>query len=240
MAWHFIEDDHAVEVAAEPVEDLLDARGFLLPFERAQRRVGGEENAFRKPDRRALPKARLWRDQQPLLAERRPVALGILDQLVGLGDPDGAAAALQPVIEQNAGDLAALAGAGAVTEEPAAAETDGIRRVLGCGRYDIEGVVHAPRSGEKTFMGFARIDDAFELGVGEQAFGHNGRGEMRPVAGLRRRDRCHGGRLDEPGRVARRARNADRLERIALVKRFGEAAGLGRGPIDRLIFEFDA
>ena len=79
-------------------------------------------------DRGALGEARQRRDQQPLLAERRPVALGILDQLVGFRDPDGAAAALEPVVEQDAGDLAALARAGAIAEHPAAPETDRARR----------------------------------------------------------------------------------------------------------------
>ena len=71
-----------------------------------------------------MPKARQRRDEEPLLTERRPVALGILNQLVGLRYPNGTAAALQPVVEQNAGNLPALAGTGAITEEPAAAEAD--------------------------------------------------------------------------------------------------------------------
>ena len=52
-----------------------------------------------------------------------------------------AAAALQPVVEQDAGDLAALAGAGAVAQKPAAAEADGILGIVGRGRDDIEGLV---------------------------------------------------------------------------------------------------
>ena len=124
-----------------------------------------------EPDRRALPEPRQRRDQQPLLAERRPVALGVLDQLVGFRDPDRAAAALEPIVEQDAGDLAALAGAGAVAEEPAAAEAHGVLGVVRRGRDDIEGLVDGPRSGEISAMGFARIDDAFELGVGQQAVG---------------------------------------------------------------------
>ena len=41
------------------------------------------------------------------------------------------AAALQPVVEQDAGDLAAFAGAGAVAEHPAAAEANGVFGVVG-------------------------------------------------------------------------------------------------------------
>ena len=124
-----------------------------------------------QPDRRALAEARQRRDQQALLAERRPVALGVLDQLVGFRHPDRAAAALQPIVEQDAGDLAALAGAGAVAQEPAAAEADGVLSVVGRGRDDVEGLVHRPRSGEVAGMGLAGIDDALELGVGQQAVG---------------------------------------------------------------------
>jgi hypothetical protein len=82
-----------------------------------------------EPYRHALLEAGERRDQEPLLTERRPVALGVLDQLVGLRDPDRAPAALQPIVEQHARDLAALARTGAVTEEPAPAEANS---VLGC------------------------------------------------------------------------------------------------------------
>ena len=95
-------------------------------------------------DRRALAKARQRHDEQAFLAESRPVALGILDQLVGLRHPDGAAAALEPVVEQDAGDLAALAGAGAVAQKPAAAEAHGVLGIVRRGRDDIEGVIHDP------------------------------------------------------------------------------------------------
>ncbi len=53
-----IEDDDAIKVLPDPVEDLGDP-GFLdRPFLRAQGRVGGEEYAFGKADRRALSVAR--------------------------------------------------------------------------------------------------------------------------------------------------------------------------------------
>ena len=115
-------------------------------------------------DRRALPEPRQWRDQEPLLSERRPVALRVLDQLVGFGDPDRAAAALEPVVEQDAGDLAALAGAGAIAEEPAAAETDRGLGVIRRGRDDVESLVDGPRTGEISGMRFAGIDDALSMG----------------------------------------------------------------------------
>src|SRR3546814_21156608 len=61
---------------------------------------------------------------QLLLPERRPVALSILDELVRLRHPDRAAAAFEPIVQQHTGDLAALAGAGAVAEHPATTEAD--------------------------------------------------------------------------------------------------------------------
>ena len=58
-------------------------------------------------------------------AERAPVASRVLDQLVGLRQPEGAPAAAQPVVEHDGGDLAALARAGAVAQHPAAPEAHG-------------------------------------------------------------------------------------------------------------------
>src|SRR5258708_3579346 len=123
----FVEDDNAVEtcpglragVAAEPVDDLLNPADLFTPGSSpgqalrlgAQGGVGGEENAFVERDRGALAETRQWRDVGAVAANRDPVALGILDQLVGLGDPDRPAAAFQPVVKQGRGDLAALAGA---------------------------------------------------------------------------------------------------------------------------------
>ena len=130
-----VEDDHAVEIGAQPFHDLFDPRSLHRPARvGAQRGIGGEQDALLQPDRRALAEARQRRHQKPFHAERRPVALGVLDQLVGLADPDRAAAALQPVVEQDAGDLTALARAGAVAEKPAAPELHGIL-----------GIVDAPR-----------------------------------------------------------------------------------------------
>ena len=166
----FVEDDDAVEIRAEPVDDLLTREAFSPARFGAQRRVGREQNAFGQPDRRSLAKARERRHQEPLLAERRPVALGVLDQLVGFRDPDGAAATLQPIVEQDAGDLPALAGAGAVAEEPAAAEADGVCGVLRRGRDDVEGRIDRPGALEMRGMRLAGIDHAFELGVGEEAW----------------------------------------------------------------------
>ncbi len=52
-----VEDDHAVEVSAEPVDDLLDPRDTLPSRVGAQRGVGREQDALLEPDRRALAEA---------------------------------------------------------------------------------------------------------------------------------------------------------------------------------------
>ena len=74
-------------------------------------------------------------------------------------------AALQPVVEDDGRDLAALAGAGAVAEEPAAAETHGVRGIGGRGRGDIVSLVDRVGAGEVAGMRLAAVNDAFELRV---------------------------------------------------------------------------
>ena len=138
---------------------------------------------------------------KPLHAERRPVALRILDQLVGLADPDRAAAALQPVVEQDAGDLPALAGAGAVAEKPAATKANGVLGVVARGGDDVEGRIDRPGAGEEVGMRLAGIDDALELGVRQQAIRDDVRRQMRPIGWLWRRDRGHRRRLHQLGRM---------------------------------------
>ena len=186
-------------------------------------------------DRRTLTEARQRRHQQPLLAERRPIALGVLDQLVGFRHPERAAAALQPVVEQDAGDLSAFAGPGAVAEKPAAAEADGVFSVVGRGRDDVEGLVHRPRSGEMTAMGLAGRDHAFDLGVGQHAVRDDIGGKVRPIAWLGRRHRRHRHRLHQLGGVSLRAGNTDRLQSVSFIKRLGDVAALDRHPVDGLI-----
>ena len=63
----FVEDDDAIEIRAQPIDDLPDARDLLLARIGAQRGVGGEKDALLQPDRRALAEARQRRDQQPFL-----------------------------------------------------------------------------------------------------------------------------------------------------------------------------
>src|SRR3546814_12578351 len=53
-----VEDDHPVEIMAEPFDDLLDPARLAVAALRAKRRIGGEQDAFGEPDRRALAEAR--------------------------------------------------------------------------------------------------------------------------------------------------------------------------------------
>ncbi len=92
------------------------------------------------------------------------------------------AAALQPVVEKDAGDLAALAGASTVAEHPATPEAHGVVGIVGRGGDNVEGLVDNPRSGEMAAMGFARIDDALELRVRQQAGADDIGRQVRPIS----------------------------------------------------------
>ena len=64
-------------------------------------------------------------------------------------------------------------------------------------------------SGQVLGVGSARTADGFELGVGEDAPGHEVRGEHWSVVARRGRSRGHRGRLDEARRVRARAGDSD-------------------------------
>ena len=112
----------------------------------------------------------------------------VLDQLVGLADPDRAAPALEPVVEQDAGDLAALAGAGAVAEKPSASKADSVLCVVTRGSDEVAGFIDRPCAGEEVRMSLAGIDDALKLGVRQPAAGDEVRRQVRPIGRLRRRN----------------------------------------------------
>src|SRR3546814_17553655 len=119
----FIENDGAVEVRPEPFGDLLDAARLALAALRAKRRIGGEEDAFGKPDRRTLAEERQRRDEQALLHERRQVEPRDLEPRLRLGDTKSAAAALQAVVVDGPAALKALTDA-----DDFGRETDGTER----------------------------------------------------------------------------------------------------------------
>ena len=163
----------------------------------------------------------------------------ILDQLVGFGDPDRFGAALQPVIEQDARGLPALAGAGAVAEEPAAAKAHRVFGVIRCGRDNVPGLVDRPRSCEKAGMRLTGVDHGFKLGIGQQSARGGVRKKMRPVTRLWWGDRCHRGRLHEFRGMSARAGNPDRLQSIFFIQRVGDAAALHRLPVEALVGDLD-
>ena len=68
----------------------------------------------------------------------------VIDQLVGLVDPNSLAAALEPVVEDDGGGLAAFADAGAVTDHEATPKAYDVRRIFTRGADDIEGGIHRP------------------------------------------------------------------------------------------------
>ena len=110
----------------------------------SQRGIGREKDAF--PSRIGVP----WRKRDSGVTSSR--SMPSADQsrcassisLSDLLDPDRAAAALEPVVEQDAGDLAALAGAGAVAQKPAAAEADGVLGIVARGGDDVKSLVDCP------------------------------------------------------------------------------------------------
>ncbi len=241
-----VEDDDALEpcpgpragVALQPVDDLLDPRALAPALLGAQRGVGGEQDGVAELDGGVLAVARERDDVALGAAEGGPVADGVLDQLVGLGDPERPAPALEPDVEDDAGDLAALACPGAVAQEPAPPEAHGARS-LACDRaHRVEGLVDRVVAAEEARMGIAGVDQALELGVGENTVGYQTIQDMGPVGRLGRRHRGHGRGLDELGRMGLGAGDDDGLDLVALVERFGDRS-VGRRPVAGLIGELD-
>ena len=125
-----VEDDDAREgvavvftaAAGEPGDDLVEARLLPLPGRRAQRGIGGEEDALRLGD--VGPLADLGQRDYFLLApaDGGPVPARVLEQLVGLAEPERPLPSPQQLVEDDGGDLPALAAAGAVAQHPAAPE----------------------------------------------------------------------------------------------------------------------
>src|SRR3546814_147665 len=153
-----IEDDDAVEVAPQPVDDLSDPGALALALGRAQRGIGGEEDGIAQLNGGTLPVLRERDDVALGATEGGPVAHRVLDQLVGLGDPERPAPALEPVVEDDPGDLAALAGPGAVAQEPAAPEAHGAWRPGVDRAHRIERLVDRVVAGKETRMGLAQIE----------------------------------------------------------------------------------
>src|SRR3954467_13361379 len=88
-------------------------------------------------------------------------------------------------------------------------------------------------------MSLAGADDAFELGVREQAGAEDALRQVRAVARLRGCDRGHRGGLDQTGRVRACAGDAHSLERVAFVQALAQATDLSGRSLAGLVDEFD-
>ena len=232
----FVEDDDAVEGVAvgfagsggQPLDDLVEARAVAVTGRRAQGCVGGEEDPFRARDVVLLAEVRELDDVVGGSADGLPVPAGVLDELVGLREPQRAAAPPQPAVEDDGGYLAALAAAGAVAEHPALAEPDrgpepglvadgrGVvlvrDGVVGCGDPADELVVGADAEERRQVL-LVRVrgqDDALELRVGQCSVDDEPGGQQRFGARLRVGHGGHRGRLHQGGRVRRGAVDHDR------------------------------
>ena len=171
-------------------------------------------------------------------AEVGPVAHRVLDEGLRLRDPHRARASGEPAREDDAGDLAALAGPGAVAEEVALPVGDPARGAIALGGgLDLAPVV---RDGEPARqvggVGGLRHDDRLELGGRQRAACDDGRGQGwgTPFHERRRgrRHRGHGHALDEGRGVRHRAHDLDPLRRVAGVDLRDRLVG-ARGGVDR-------
>ena len=219
-----VKDDHAIKTMAafllqsprEPGDDLLQPGAFALAGRGSQCGVGGKQYAGLLGNLLALAEPAQGNHIVRETAEGGPVAAGVLQQLVGLGQPQGSLPAAQPIVQHHGGDLAALARAGAVAEHPAPAEPHRGGKQLALGRdggriagilvraatqHGLAARADAVGRGKMLCMGGAGQRDAFELGVGKQTFGHHAFWQQGPVGRRGMRHRGHGGGLDQRGRV---------------------------------------
>ena len=146
-------------------------------------------------------------------------------QLVGLRQPERLLPAAQAVVEDDGGDLPALAAAGAVAQHPAPAEAHRLRQGLAFpgdeGGIDLllvpvvvelAAVDGLPLGADAVFrrqvasMGLAGQHDALQLGVGQQAVGDHAFWQQGPIRRLGMRHGGHCGGLDQRRRVLDRAR----------------------------------
>ena len=220
----FVEHDDAgkggaaivAEAAGEPRDDLVEAGTTLLARRASQGGVGAKQDARAVGNLAPLAELAQGDDVLPAAPEGGPVAPRVLDQLVALGQPQGAFAPAQPVVEDDAGGLAALAAAGAVAEHPAPAEAYRRRQrpaagvVLSAGllfpvlwnRRDVLPIgLDAVFGGEAAGVGFAGEDEAFDLGVGQRPPGDQPCGQHGPVGRRGVGHGRHGGGLDQGRRM---------------------------------------
>src|SRR3546814_19994360 len=103
---------------------------------------------------RALAEPGERRHQQSFLSQRLPVAHRVVMERVRTAHPDRAAATFEPVVEDDARDLPALAGARSIAEEPAAPAPDGGVGLTGPPLDEVPGRREGPAKGEQAATGF--------------------------------------------------------------------------------------
>ena len=218
----------------EPADDLFEARGLSLTGGRAQGCIGGEQDPGLLRNIGPLAELAQWDDVGFAAADRGPVAARVLQQLVGGGQPQRPVAAAQPVVENDGGDLAALAATGAVAQHPAAPETHwrgqgfavaggiaigfvtgahcfvviAVIVVVRASRDGLPALADAVECGKMAIMGLTGEDDTFELGVGQQFVRHDTHGQHRAVGRHGMGHRRHGGGLHQRRRMFAGAGNA--------------------------------
>ena len=177
----FVEGNHAIEILAQPRDDLVDTLdaglAVLVFLGVGQRRIGGKQYALFRAD--------LAFDfplqQQTIFAEAHPfgIALRVGEQWGILADPDRFLAPAIPVVQDDPGDLGALADAGAIADKEAASLA--VRQYL--------------------LMRLPGIRDCFQLRGGQSPLIHDIGGQFRAVVERRELDRPHRGRLGKRRRV---------------------------------------
>ena len=162
-----VEHDQTVKFRRQPFEQLLKAG--LVAGAAAQRRIGGEQDAVSMTDLRFGLDFREGLNVEYHTAQRLPITAGILDQRIALADPKVAAAASQPLIHQDRGKLAALAGASPVAEEEPAPIGSAVRV-----RHQFKAARgHAIATGQIGGRCLKRVDQCFQLGAAQHSVADN-------------------------------------------------------------------
>src|SRR3546814_12433859 len=123
-------------------------------------------------------------------ADRGPVATCILQQRLGLGYPHVLAAPAQPLVEDDGGNLTALAGTGAVAKE----ESGPVRATVLVRRERQPFLGRLEQTGDVALESVTGVDQRFELSVGQHPFVDYPGRQLRNV----RRPRCGNRANGEP------------------------------------------
>ena len=207
----FVEHDHPIEVVASPSKDLPEPGCIAAP--RTQGRIGHKQDAFAHGDLMAelpLPE-RLNVDRKT--AECRPVAPRVLKQGLVLRNPDMAALAPDPAIEDHTRSLAAFASTRAVAEEIA----HPVSRAMFIRNKYATLVFGRAATGKIAGMGANGIDQGLGLRGREHALGNEACRQLRHFAGDRRSDRSHRDRFHERGRMLRGSRNQNTARTVGQI-----------------------